>query len=556
MTNNVTISDFLGNDLIGFVLSDASVTAIPISIFAGQPATSIRTETLALVHDEEHPGTPIILGVVRWIRRLEPYLRPRVKVGVEEYPDAIDRIEKLTYTNVYVIPIAEIATQDNRIAGISWNVTYVPFPGSKVYRVRRGDLLTSLIASSLTEMQSPLVVGTHKYSGDVEVPLDPRYIQYHIGIFGATGMGKSRLAKVLIDEIVQKTEFSVIIFDHTGMDYTVFYPDTTITSLEVDLGPSGIADFFMETLRLSDYYSTYLECFSIELKKCMEGQEEKPEPVDIESYRKGLSQVHRDAYVGQSATKLREFIQKYKKELKSTVDTEGRSKLLNDIHANMTELLKRVASKLGARPETVENLAWRMSYFIKPEDLEIMLLRRERPIGALFDLARDAKRQGKPLVIDLSFEYTLEMKKAIIGDIIDYGWRWIYRENFLSGKHRYVPINTVIVIDEAQNYAWGSDYCEGQVEKIAREGRKWGYGLIVLSQRLAGSVDPDIRANLNTVFFSRLSQTTDLKEIREFADIAGIDESDLAQLMPREFYVAGLMSPLRKPIAIRVREVK
>ena len=60
---------------------------------------------------------------------------------------------------------------------------------------------------------------------------------------------------------------------------------------------------------------------------------------------------------------------------------------------------------------------------------------------------------------------------------------------------------------------------------------------------------------MNTVLFSKLSQTGDLNEIKQFADITGIEQSDLAQLVPREFYVAGLMNPLRKPIAIRVKEV-
>ena len=188
-----------------------------------------------------------------------------------------------------------------------------------------------------------------------------------------------------------------------------------------------------------------------------------------------------------------------------------------------------------------------------------MILKRRYSPEQILEKAREYKRKGLPLVIDLSFEETIEMRRTIIGDIIEACWEWIFRKNFLEqqeGKRRYVPINLVVVIDEAQNYAWGSGYCKEQIERVAREGRKWKFGLIVVSQRLARSIDTDIRANINTIFFSRLSQTTDLGEIQKFADITGIDVANLFQLMPREFYVAGLMNPLRKPIAIRVREVK
>jgi len=507
----------VGGELIGFVLSEASVTQIPISIFSGEPEISVREEELVIIHDEEHRGTPMILGVLRGISRLEPYLRRRVKVGIEEYPEAIDRIEKLAYTNVSVVPLAEIIVGENNVVGINRNVTYVPFPGSKVYRVGDGSIITRLLRETIEHAKEPIVVGTHKYSLDIQIPLDPSYIQYHIGVFGATGMGKSRLVKVLADEIVKNTEYAVIIFDHTGMDYAPFYPESTISSLEIQLGPLGIADFFLKRLRLSEHYTTYLELFGMEVSRSLE--------------------------------ELRERL-----ENTTDYDTE-----LREIHREITGRLQRVSKSIGARDDTVRSLGMRMQYFVEPEVLGEMILKRRYSPEQILEKAREYKRKGLPLVIDLSFEETIEMRRTIIGDIIEACWEWIFRKNFLEqqeGKRRYVPINLVVVIDEAQNYAWGSGYCKEQIERVAREGRKWKFGLIVVSQRLARSIDTDIRANINTIFFSRLSQTTDLGEIQKFADITGIDVANLFQLMPREFYVAGLMNPLRKPIAIRVREVK
>ena len=468
-----------------------------------------------IVYDEEHSGTPLIFGVLRKIHRLEPYLRKRVKIGIEEFPEVIDKIEKLTYTNVVVIPLAQLETKGENIIDIRRDVTYVPFPGSKVYKIKNGDLISKLLLKTIKNRGKPIILGNHKYSKKIKIPLDPTYIQYHIGVFAATGLGKSRLVKVLIDEIIEKTEYAVIVFDHTGMDYAPFYPDSTIRSYEIELDPMGIADFFLKKLRLNpQYYSTYMEAFAIELKK-----------------------------------KLAEF----RKELQLN---QNNRQILEQIRNKIASMLKSTASRLGAKPDTQRNLEERMKFFVDERILEKMLLHRRYSASDIIDLAKEKKKQNKPLVIDLSFEETLEMKRSIVGNIIEAGWKWIFERNFSSLEKKYEPINLVIVIDEAQNYAWKSGYCQEQIERIAREGRKWKYSLIIVSQRLARSVDPDIRANINTVFFSKLNQTSDLREIQDFADITGIELSNLAQLVPREFYVAGLMNPLRKPIVIKVREVE
>ena len=120
------------------------------------------------------------------------------------------------------------------------------------------------------------------------------------------------------------------------------------------------------------------------------------------------------------------------------------------------------------------------------------------------------------------------------------------------------PLNLVFVIDEAQNYIPEREWtiCGDVIETTAREGRKWGLSLIVASQRLVGDIRVSVRANLGTIFFSRLTAFSDLREINAYMDLADINESTLAQLSVREFFVAGLMNPLRKPLLIKVREVQ
>jgi len=513
MRNSLIVNEIITDKPLGFVLSESTVIGIPIAFFTGRSEVFTREEELVIIQDTHHRDAPLILGVLRYIRRLEPFLRRYQRVSVIDFPEAIDNVEKLPYTNGIVIPLAELSTNGTEtITGIDRNVTYVPFPGSKVYKIKQGASLTNLLRTLLPENINPLVIGFHKYTSGLEIPLDPKYIPYHIGVFGATGMGKSRLVKVLVDEIIEKTEYAVIVFDHTGMDYTIFYPESTIESLKVRLDPITFSEWLVKKLRLSEYLKDYVEITALQIYKDFD-----------ESDWHNITQ----------------------RILKSSYTEEGEDAII-ELHNKLSRSITKTATNLGAKDTTIQKLSILMDLLISPSELA-RTFAREMIADQILDLAFQYKQQKKPLVIDLSLEDTIEAKRSVIASVIEAAWNRILETR--------ESINLIIVVDEAQNYAWRAGVCEDQLTRIAREGRKWGFGLIIASQRLAGSINTDIRANINTVLFSKLSQTGDLNEIKQFAEITGIEQSNLAQLVPREFYVAGLMNPLRKPIAIRVREV-
>ncbi len=511
MSETAHVEEVSSEEPLGFVLSESTVIGIPIAFFSGEAEIATREEELVLIIDTHHNKAPLILGVLRYIRRLEPFLRRYQRVSVIDFPDAIDNVEKLPYTNGIVIPLAELKVNESgdEIVEINRNVTYVPFPGSKVYKIKQGSSLVNLLKRLLPDKAKPLVLGIHKYTPGLEIPLDPKYIPYHIGVFGATGMGKSRLVKVLIDEIVTKTDYAVIVFDHTGMDYTQFYPDSTLESLKVRLDPLTFSIWLVKKLRLSEYLVDYVDIAILEIFRDYHGSE----------------------------------WERVVKSINQTKDEE----MMMALHSMLKDKITSTAGKLGAKDTTIYKLSILMDILVPPVELARVFV-REYTAEQVLDMASQYKKLGKPLVIDLSLEDTLEAKRSVIASIIDAAWRRI-----MESRQK---INLIVAVDEAQNYAWRAGRCEEGLTRIAREGRKWGFGLIIASQRLAGSVSTDIRANLNTVLFSKLSQTGDLNEIKQFADITGIEQSDLAQLVPREFYVAGLMNPLRKPIAIRVRKVE
>ncbi len=196
--------------------------------------------------------------------------------------------------------------------------------------------------------------------------------------------------------------------------------------------------------------------------------------------------------------------------------------------------------EVGARDSSVEKAKLFIEYFVDDSFFD-ELNRRSLEPG---DVVRRAASDGLA-VIDLSADTDLTVKQAIIADIIEAAWDMVKRGTI------EIPANLVFVIDEAQNYVPEDEWTickDPPIETTVREGRKWGLSLLLASQRIARDIKSSVRANLGTVFFSRLSAQADLKEIGAYLDIADISEGTLSQLGgTREFFVAGLMNPLRKP---------
>ncbi|ACB40270.1 ATP-binding protein [Pyrobaculum neutrophilum] len=448
---------------LGIVVSGATVGAIPVQIYRNAERYAVEEQLVGVV-DRENPGE-VVVGFLRRITKLEPVIRDRVRTPYVDKPEMVDYGILLPYTSAIVKPY--IAVRDGRVG----EVTNVVTPGSKVYL-----LDASLLEGALKG--DYIYVGAHKYSGWA-LPLDVRYITHHVGVFGATGVGKSRLVRALVNELAARG-YRVVVFDHTGVDYAPHY-SAVVKSTEVKIPPNILASVIARVAQLQwQTHGEYLEIATM----TYEGRWSK------------------DAFIAH---------------------------------------VKRVMKRLGARDSTIEKVELYLKHLVDSAFFEELNNRVKSPDDIL-------SIGSTPVVVDLSYDTDLSVKQAIVASVIEAAWARVKR-----GK---ASANTVFVIDEAQNYApqtW--TISKDAIETTVREGRKWGLSVVLASQRIVGDIDPSIRANLGTVFFSRLTAPTDVREISTYLDLADINESVLAQLQPREFFVAGLMNPLRKPILIKTREV-
>ncbi|MEM4129133.1 MAG: DUF87 domain-containing protein, partial [Thermoproteus sp.] len=228
---------------IGLVVSGATISSIPIQIYR-QAERYAQEEQMVAVRDAGDPDV-VILGFLRRITKLEPIVRDRVRTPYVDRPDMLDYGVLLPYTAAVVKPYVELDP-----SGSLKEVEHIPTPGSRVFLMRGGPPVR-------VPPERAAVVGVHKYSG-WEVPLDLAYITHHVGVFGATGMGKSRLIRALLGEL-SKRDVRIVVFDHTGVDYAPYY-DNVIKSSEIKIPPNVLASVIAKLAELPwQSYGEYIE---------------------------------------------------------------------------------------------------------------------------------------------------------------------------------------------------------------------------------------------------------------------------------------------------------
>ena len=117
----------------------------------------------------------------------------------------------------------------------------------------------------------------------------------------------------------------------------------------------------------------------------------------------------------------------------------------------------------------------------------------------------------------------------------------------------------VIVIEEAHNYAPASQetYPKKVLRRYAREGRKWGLSLIMVSQRPAG-LDSTILSQAATLIALRMTNPEDIRAVETSVETSS---QDLARRLPDleqgQALVSGLAVPERRiPLLVRVEMLR
>ena len=509
-------------DYVGRILSGSSVSEAVMRIEG-----KISIEDLVFIKSGEGSG---YLSVVRDIQYYDELLSK-----YKSQLPAVD-VDVFKYKNATLKLLGEV--RDNRYVPY---VTSPPRPSSPCYRCN-ADFLNLVLGSNITSLPS---IGYHKFSG-FKIGIRLEYITQHVGIFGATGTGKSvttrRLIKTLLDN-----GYRVLVFDHTGVDYAPYFPNVVCSS-DVKIAPSSISKTILRRCDLNPQtYSDYIEIATYSFLEWFERSSKS----DFERFRN----EHGIVEIGENDAQIR--IRKGAVKdgnsicptVQVTVSGKGIKTIKRDfiiksfsdfIYAVYIQKVIDVMQSFGAWGTTQVKFIIKFINSITPDQFMRLVSRK-------YDASQivDNVLKNDILVVDLSYD-PIENRYGIINDVVTEVWNRIES----SGKPLSPPL--VIVIDEAQNYAKRGTACYYILARTVREGRKWGLGLVVASQRFIYDIEPEIRQNLCTVLFSKMQTGTDLSELNKVIDLGGVTMKNMSVLERGDFFIVGLMNPLPHPILLHI----
>lgn len=371
-----------------------------------------------------------------------------------------------------------------------------PPPLSKVYRAS-SFLLRNVFSRNTKGWIRIGVLASHPdvpYSVNVNL-----IVQRHLAILAVTGAGKSNTVALLTSRIVNELHGTVLIFDmHSEYSYSRL--SRRMNVLKPVLNP-----LYMHPQELQQLLRIPSNAWRQE-----------------RLFREALSETKNTIFNENSSAKLTEFFDLLKQNVLNKARNLGRE---------WNEVAHSVLIK-------IDDLLDRYGHVFKYD---------------ITDQLVDLIRPGHLNVMDLG-----EVDEETADVVVSHYLRRVYYErkmNVMNNVKGY-PDPIVLVLEEAhilipRNENTLSKYW---ISRIAREGRKFGIGLILVSQR-PKVIDENALSQTNNKIILRLVEPSDLRYVQAASEYLS---DELLRILPSlnvgEAVVIGLMAPL--PAIIKIDECK
>lgn len=352
---------------------------------------------------------------------------------------------------------------------------------------------------------------------EVEVPVDGnKFFNKHIAVVGSTGSGKSHtVAKIVQKAVGAKGDYTlnnshVIIFD-IHSEYRAAFPDANFidsASLVLPywmLSGEELEEFFLDT-EANDHNqrNVFKDAVIKSRKNHFKGDEiekqrihlDTPLPFDIEDILKDA--VEKNTEVIETG------------ELYASGPKKGQEKTTQgSLYGRLTNFVNRLESKINDR---------RLDFFLGEKSKLISFEETLRSI-----LGYGTGKQHNVTVIDLSgvpFE-VLSITVSLISRLIFEHGYFYKRLRCAANPHEKInndaPI--LLVYEEAHKYVPNSELSKFRaskmsIERIAKEGRKYGVTLLLASQR-PSEISETIFSQCNNFIAMRLTNPVDQGYVRK-----------------------------------------
>lgn len=477
-------------DSIGTVLSVDTGTVI-ISVEKEDLLNSVQVNQIVEIASTK--TNEKIIGLISKI------MRKGVAEGIDDNSESIV-IENLLKINLVGTLYEKLGDIENVFKR---SLNTVPCVNANCWLLQGNDL-SSFMKSISTDTDNPLKIGRYTISDDSEANLDGnKFFQRHAVIVGGTGSGKSWTVANILEQASKLKSVNGIVFDLHG-EYTPLVKLENTVLLKI-VGPAdSVSD---EVIFLPYWLLSYEEMESFLLDRS-------------------------DSNAPNQARKLFDLIIEYKKEKLTSEDK-------NDVLANFTiespvpysinkvlEELKRLDSEMvqGARSEKQGPLNGKLTRFVQRLESKLMdkrlnfifnsddKLQKYEWFESLAEKLLDFGNEKGLKIIDFSEVPAdiLPLITGLIGRLIFSIQQWMSDDKrqpialFCDEAHLYLPNKISEGIEERGLKSF---------ERIAKEGRKYGVSLVVISQR-PSDVNKTILSQCGNFIAMRLTNPEDQNVIQ------------------------------------------
>lgn len=377
----------------------------------------------------------------------------------------------------------EVRNLDNGGQRFSSGISVYPSLGSPAHRIRKEDLQTIYKSSDA----SAVTVGALSQARDIPAVISvDALLSRHFAVVGTTGTGKSTAVSIILHLIAQTAkEQRILILDPHNEYTSAFGPKAhTITAETLDL------PFWMLTL----------EEFS---QVVFRGRTESDEELDA----------------------LREFIPKakilYREGKTATIRRQANGSAItadSPVPYRIADLLALMEEEIGSldgalRRLTLRRLKARIESSINDPRFGFLFGSHNATdrIDAVISEIYRVPLDDKPI--------TVFQMSGIPSEVVNSVASVLCRLAFDLAIASNSQVKTLVVCEEAHRYipadtSAGFAPTRGAIARIAKEGRKYGVSIAIITQR-PNELDPTILSQCNTVFALRLGNDADQDVMRK-----------------------------------------
>lgn len=426
-------------------------------------------------------------------------------------------------------------------------------PGEKVYGVNYNFLASFYKFDENESINIGNLIGYEKGENIVPVYLDVNKLATeHLAILAMTGAGKSYAVGRIIERLVAEMNGTVIVFDVHGEYGKAFAGGTLHFNEGIDKleNPSEIEDLKIiikqfEILQAVgggiEIYTPQSESFDFKYagkNKHLALQFDRFDMDDMTSVLPGLTEPQQRVL----GVALRYWKAKYENQLRDIQDLldllgpEGVEEL-----RNWSEISSGEAAALNDRSAAV--VAMKLARLIY-EAASFYSVAVGEPTD-IYKMAGDkTSKIGKLVIIDM--QGLSDDAKQIVTALIS---SEIMRAA-MDKERQTRPV--FLVFEEGHNFAPANTPTISKriIRKIASEGRKFGVGFSIISQR-PSKLDSDVTSQCNTIITMRLKNPDDQRFIAKTSDLySKTDIDELPSLSTGEALICGRSIPA--PLLVKV----